>query len=292
MAQATERVFIVGGTGNVGSKVVRDLITNNVPTTLYARNPSKVASLFPNGKHLVDVVQGDYSDFSSLEESLPGHSRLFLLLNDVSDMMENKLAIARLAYKAGVKQIVDVSSCLAGPGWRPTYIGECYRLAEESMRQIPGRGAYVALRPCAFMSNIVILDAPQSGVARDVVDANAYQSWISPNDIGALAAILLRESIEKHGDAVYEMVGEILTPAERAGILSRVIGRPVTYEKMPTVEKYNVIKAFGYNHLASYDLTAMPETDQVTVGLPILLGRDPETLEEYLTSKKKEFNLV
>ncbi|KAF7727645.1 hypothetical protein EC973_007303 [Apophysomyces ossiformis] len=286
MAPQTERVYIIGGTGNIGTKVVQDLTANRIPTTVYARNPSKAASLFPDSGDLVDVVQGDYSDLTPLKNSLPGHTRLFLLVNDLPNVVKHKSAIAKLAYEAGVKQIVDVSTCLAGPGWRPTYIGEAHGLAEKSIKEIPGRGAFVALRPGTFMSNLIHFEPRPENVIRDVRESNEPQSWVSPNDIAALAAIVLREDIEKHGDAVYELIGQIVTPAERAAILTRILGRPITYEKIPVVAKYNVLLQVGYAHLPSYDLAALPETNQVTVGLPILLGREPETLEAYLTSKK------
>jgi hypothetical protein len=79
MANYTERVFIVGGTGNIDVKTVNDLLAKKVAVTLYARSPSKIASLFPTDANL-NTVQGDFNDLSALKEGIKGHTRLFLLV--------------------------------------------------------------------------------------------------------------------------------------------------------------------------------------------------------------------
>ncbi|KAF7732771.1 hypothetical protein EC973_000043 [Apophysomyces ossiformis] len=291
MSQAKERVYVIGGTGNVGTKTVQDLIANHIPTTLYARNPSKVASLFPNGKDLIQVVQGDLSNLTPLEHSLAGHTRLFLLVSNQGQVAKIKTAIAKLAYAAGIKQIVDISSNSVCLPWRATGFTESHRCAEEAIFNLPERGAYVALRPDQFMSNIIHFDRPGETEIVDSEESDEPQCWISPNDIGALAAIILREDIEKHGDAAYQMIGDIVTPAQKAAILTRILDRPITYRKVSVVERYNQLKqATGgyFPHRLLYDLVSMSRTSQsISKGLPILLGREPETLEAYLASVKQ-----
>ncbi|KAG1294060.1 hypothetical protein G6F66_005550 [Rhizopus arrhizus] len=141
-----ERVFIVGGTGNVGSRVVRNLIAKNIPVTLYARSPEKVNALF-SGNELVKTLQGDYDDLSPLKEGLKGHIRLFLLINDYTKFSQLKETIATYAYEAGVKQIVDISSLSVSFPWRSNMNGNMHRLGEEAILNIPNRGYVVALRP-------------------------------------------------------------------------------------------------------------------------------------------------
>ncbi|KAF7722474.1 hypothetical protein EC973_003094 [Apophysomyces ossiformis] len=294
MAQQTERIYIIGGTGNVGKETVQDLIANKIPVTLYARNPSKAASLFLNSEDLVTVVQGDYSDLTPLKNSLPGHTRLFLLANAIEDLPKVKLNIATLAYEAGIKQIVDISSKLVSLPWRSTFIGHIHYLAEKAIDEIPGRGAFVTLRPGQFMSNLYMSNPAKAGVIKDVVDKNTPQGWISPSDIGALAAIILRDDIEKHGDAVYDMIGTSVTPAERAAIFSRLLDRPITYQRVSATDRYNELRqATGYPHRAIYDIVSVSESiADVSKGLPILLGREPETLEAFLSANKQRFTVI
>ncbi|KAF7732767.1 hypothetical protein EC973_000039 [Apophysomyces ossiformis] len=292
MTQTTERVYILGGTGHIGSKVARDLIANHIPVTIFARDPNKVSSLFPNSGDLVNVVQGDYSDLTPLKNSLPGHTRLFLLVKDLKDLTKHKIAIATLAYEAGVKQVVDVSTLLTTFQWRASYIAHIHYVAEKKIEEIPGRGAFVTLRPGTFMSNFYNFDPPQGNVLTGVAPGDARQNWISPTDIGALAAIILLEPIEKHGDAVYEMIGDVATPEEQAAVLSRVLGRQITYKRISEVERYNHLQKLGYpSHEVIYDLVQYlePPNLEVTGKLQILLGREPEKLEAFLAAHKDKF---
>ncbi|KAG0939821.1 hypothetical protein G6F31_015245 [Rhizopus arrhizus] len=246
-----ERVFIVGGTGNVGSRVVRNLIAKNIPVTLYARSPEKVNALF-SGNELVKTLQGDYNDLSPLKEGLKGHTRLFLLISDFSKFSQLKETIATYAYEAGVKQIVDISSLTVSFPWRSNFIGNNHRLGEEVILNIPNRGYLVALRPGRFMSNLMVFEVPHDDVIASSTDADVPEGWISPNDIGDVAAVILTEDIEKHKDAVYELNGDSVTPAQRTDIFSRAVGRPFTFKKISAAEKYNMLINFGHmpHHMA------------------------------------------
>ncbi|KAG1373555.1 hypothetical protein G6F61_010083 [Rhizopus arrhizus] len=246
-----ERVFIVGGTGNIGSRTVRNLIAKNIPVTLYARSPEKVNTLF-SGNELVKTLQGDYNDLSPLKEGLKGHTRLFLLISDFSKFSQLKETIATYAYEAGVKQIVDISSLTVSFPWRSNFIGNNHRLGEEVILNIPNRGYLVALRPGRFMSNLMVFEVPHDNVIASSTDADVPEGWISPNDIGDVAAVILTEDIEKHKDAVYELNGDSVTPAQRTDIFSRAVGRPFTFKKISAAEKYNMLINFGHmpHHMA------------------------------------------
>ncbi|KAF1803247.1 hypothetical protein V8B55DRAFT_1503789 [Mucor lusitanicus] len=290
-SSTTERIFIIGGTGNAGTKTVQDLVSRNISVTLYARNPSKVAELFSESP-LIQVIHGDLADLTPLKEGLKGHTRLFLLYSNFEDFIEKKVAIAKLAYAAGIKQILDISSITAGESWRSGYIGAMHRDAEQGILNIPNRGTLVVLRPGRFMSNILTFERPTpDGVMYDTVDASETQGWISPNDIGAVAAAVLSEDIKKHGDMVYELIGDVVTLDERSSIASRVLERPIRYQRVSTSGKYDQLMKTGmFPHGAAYNLSAsiptVPPTTSISTGIPILIGRDPETLEQYILSNK------
>jgi uncharacterized protein YbjT (DUF2867 family) len=102
----------------------------------------------------------------------------------------------------------------------------------------------------------------------------------------------LSDNISKHADAVYALYGYVCTPAERVEILSRVTGREITYHQLSSVEKYKQVMKLGhFPHFIAYDLCAGEldtEIPHVSGGIEILLGRAPETLEEYLIPQKDE----
>ncbi|GAN09107.1 nucleoside-diphosphate sugar epimerase [Mucor ambiguus] len=286
---SAEKVFIIGSTGKIGQKAVNDLLDNKIPVTLYARSSEKVASLFSSD--LVSVIQGDYTDLSPVKEGIKGHTRLLLLVADFSDFVNVKKTVATYAYEAGVKQVVDISSFSVNMGWRSSVIGSHHYYGEKAVFDIPNRGYFVALRPGRFMSN-------HFGMARPIADKGLYdscepnrvQGWISPNDIGAVAAVILRENVEKHADAVYNLTGDMVTSAERAAIFSRITGQDIKYIQVSAVQKYNKIMESGhFPHLFAIDLVDNLDSNddsRVTPSIEILLGRKPETLEEYLSANK------
>ncbi|ORX50584.1 NAD(P)-binding protein [Hesseltinella vesiculosa] len=288
----SEKVFVVGGTGNVGKQTVRALLASNVPVTLFARNPAKVKELFGDSD-LVSVVQGDLDeDLTPIKQGIVGHTRAFLLCAP-EDMAATKGTIAQYAFEAGVKQIVDISSISAGFAWRANLIGYNHFLAEKRMvEEIPRpKGAHVVtLRPSRFMSNAILYDRPHGNVLRDVVAADQTQSWISPNDIGALAALILQDDINKHGDGVYDLIGDVVTVEQRRAIFESVLGQPITYERITATEKFNTLNKF-VAHLLPFPAivslaTLVDAPAEPSLSLPILLGREPETLEQFISSNK------
>lgn len=286
----SEKIFVIGGTGNIGERTVRDLVNNGVAVTLYTRSPEKAQQKFPQAA----IVQGDYDDFTPFEKAIPGHTRLFLLIADLFNMPKIKGELAAKAYAAGVKQIVDISSLSVSLPWRTSFIGNAHRLAEEAILSIPNRGTYVALRPTAFMSNHLLFDVHSikgSNTLRNTLEPDELEGWISTNDIGALAAIVLQEPIEKHGDGVYEMTGCALTSAQRAAIFSKILGREITYTKISVKEKYDFMtQKAGIPHLMAMDLLALfKDVNTVSPGLEVLLGRRPESFEEWLAQNKDAF---
>ncbi|CAO3693635.1 unnamed protein product [Rhizopus stolonifer] len=288
-----ERVFIIGGTGNVGSRAVNDLLLKEIPVTLYARNPEKAKSLF-NHHPLVSTVQGDYDDFSNLKDQLKGHGRLLLLIGDLERYVALKREIATCAYGAGIAQIVDISSLDASFPSRATLSGDIHRLGEEAMLDVANRGYLVILRPGRFMSNLLSFSRPFGDVVLDTVDGEELMGWISPDDIGAVAALVLSEDLEKHKDAVYELNGDAVSPLELARIFSEACGRPFGCKKAKASDLYKAMIQAGHSHLLAYGYsTRLASVNNwlpgVTDGMEILLGRNPETLREFVFRYKDSF---
>lgn len=116
---------------------------------------------------------------------------------------------------------------------------------EKAILDIPNRGGtYVCLRPTCFMSDHLrqeIATIKSSNKIFGAYPEDMIEEWISPDDVGALAAIIFQEPIEKHGDAVYEMTGDWLTPVERAAILSKHLGRDIKFQRIPASAMYDVL---------------------------------------------------
>ncbi|KAI9498568.1 hypothetical protein BDB00DRAFT_798502 [Zychaea mexicana] len=297
-----ERIFLIGATGNIGQPLVRRLLSDpKVAVTLYARSPAKVQELYgndhPQGK--LQIVQGDYVNRTAFEQSISGHARLFLLIQptDLNAYLATPRAFAEKAYNAGVQQVLMLGGVAASMPYRSVMFNSVAVQVEKSLLSIPNRKALVTLRPAFFMSNQLATDVLTIKSACKVIstrDPNETQAWISPNDIADVAANILLDTVEKHGDAVYEMIGDPRTPTEHAAILSKVLGKNITYERASEQQSYDMMtKQAGMSHLHAYMslqlMTNAFSNVKATPGLSILLGRPPQTLEQWIKQNKSAF---
>lgn len=288
------KVYVLGGTGGIGTPLVKELLEKGVPTTVLARDPSKASSLFGNSDKL-NIVQGDYTSFDAFKSSISGHERLFLLVHGLDDMPEIKAKFAKIAYEAGVKQVVDISSGTVNGAWRGNVIASAHYLSEKAIFELPNRESYVALRPSCFFSNHFFGDhmtVKYKGAMFGPDDPEQRLSWISPNDIAHLAANILTEPLETHRDMVYDMTSARLSGNDRAAALSKALGKEIKYIQIPHQEAHkNFMEHAKMPHRMVYAIldgsAAMPLP--VTLGLPTILHREPETLEQWFTLNKDGF---
>ncbi|ORZ04479.1 hypothetical protein BCR42DRAFT_429159 [Absidia repens] len=285
-----ERVFVLGATGNIGSKVVTELLAKNIAVTIYVRDQDKAAKVFANQIGSLTIVEGGYDDLSAMEKALPGHTRMFLMVYGHTRMVATKTEIATLAFAAGVKQIVDLSCTTFNASWRNNAISQVHLDAEEAMLKIPNRGYVVSLRPSRFMSNMVYLTPSGFTQFEDFLEPDSPQSWISPNDIADVAAVVLAGNIEDHEDSAYELTSQVATPTELAEALTHAAGRTITYKQVTPLERFNTLKVTMANLFpvsAIYAFASMIEINpHVSLGISILLGREPESLDAYFARNK------
>lgn len=188
MLSSKERVFVIGATGEVGSGVVRGLIKKEIDTTAYVRNGQKANDLFKNELdtgHLTIVV-GTYSSVDIYTKAIQGHTRLFLLVADVTNkptlMSQIKKTFGEIAYEQGVRQIVDLSSVSVSIHGKRGVIGYMHTTAEEKLWALvdnnPRQRSLVVLRPGAFMTNHFMNDVHHVKNSNKLVDCGVPLSTI------------------------------------------------------------------------------------------------------------------
>jgi len=110
------KIFLTGGTGFIGSHVVKELSKQRHSITVLARNPDKVVALKElNG---IDIIQGGINDASVIQDNMKGMDTLIhialhwgnapldMLLNDTHSSVQ----LFDIAAKEGVKNIIYTSS--------------------------------------------------------------------------------------------------------------------------------------------------------------------------------------
>lgn len=77
--KAGDRVLILGATGFIGQRLVRELAGRDIKLRLLARTPSKTRGMLPKGKD-IEIKQGDLIETKGLRAALEGiHSAYYLV---------------------------------------------------------------------------------------------------------------------------------------------------------------------------------------------------------------------
>src|SRR5579872_5297177 len=221
-------ILITGGTGAIGTELIKILAKADRPIRAMVRNPAKAGSIaFPG----VQIVEGDFEDLASLDAALSGVTKAFLLAAPTEHQLDHETNFLKAAANANLEHIVKLSAMGASPDSPSRFLrghGEAELRLEES--RIP----WTHLRPNQFMQNL--LGPRDSIIQRGEFYApagDAKMSIVDIRDIAAVAVEVLAAS-PAHEWKRYTITGpEALTYAEVAGRLSFEVGKPVAYVDVP-----------------------------------------------------------
>ncbi|HEX6353170.1 NAD(P)H-binding protein [Actinophytocola sp.] len=274
-------ILITGATGTIGGEVVRLLSEAGVAMLAMTRDPRRIDADVP-------VVRGDFES----PPSLTGVDTLFLIA-----LPGHGLAVLDAARAAGVGKVVLVSGIGTGERVGDAVVGPWFWRAEQAV-QASGMD-WTILRPTNFASNSLrwlgeiaegqpIPDS-SNGVPDGVVD---------PRDVAAVAATVLRSD---HNGQTYTLTGpELLTMADQAEVLARVLDRPVWTEKKTVAETRELAEAAFLAHgldvsLVEDYLTAVKWGHTgggaiVSDDVPRILGRPATSFETWVRDNAAAFS--
>ncbi|MGJ4955949.1 SDR family oxidoreductase [Bradyrhizobium sp. HKCCYLRH2015] len=219
-------ILVTGGTGNVGRRVVEQLVKRGADVRALVRDPAKAN--FPAG---VQIAQGDLLDIDSLRGAFSGVSTLFLLNAVTSDEFTQALVALNIAREAGIERIVYLSVIHSDVYVNvPHFAG---KFAVERIIEQMGLNATI-LRPAYFMNNdLTIRDVVRGYGVYPMPIGSKGLAMIDARDIGEIAAI---ELIRREQSSTplpltrINLVGpDTLNGADAAAVWSEVLGRPIGY---------------------------------------------------------------
>jgi uncharacterized protein YbjT (DUF2867 family) len=216
------KMLVIGGTGTVGSQVVRELLRRGAQVKVLTRSPEKAAQL-PAG---AAGVVGDLQSPGTARTVFSGIEGVFLLTAlGQSEAHEGLLAVngARLA---GVSRLVAMT--LQDPEGAPHIPHFGMKLPIEAA--VKGSGIeWTILRPNSFLQNDYwYKDAMFGPGVYPQPFGDVGVSRVDVRDIAEAAAVALTEN--GHAGQTYNLVGpRSWTGSETAAVWSRALGRPVAY---------------------------------------------------------------
>jgi uncharacterized protein YbjT (DUF2867 family) len=279
-------ILVLGATGTIGGEVARQLIGAGERPRLLVRNPDKARAFADTA----DVVRGDLDNVASLRTAMRGVDKVFMMSTGTDTvMLESNVVDAAVAE--GVTHAVKLSVISAEA---PAITFARWHNASEQKLKASGL-AWTMLRPGNFMTNAL-------GWAPTIkADGNIYQptgtgTWaaIDPADIGAVAVRALTSA--GHGGKAYTITGpEALDGAGYAAILTKVLGRTVTFVDVPPDTARQAMLGSGIPPAyvdALLDLLAAMKagyTGAVTNTVQDVLGRPAATFESWATRNAGAF---
>lgn len=235
MSNADKTVLVTGATGRQGGAVIRHMLPKGWKLRALTRNTAshEAQSLARQG---VEVVQGDLEDPASIARTVQGVYGVysvqdFLAVGAKREVQQGK-NIATAAKKAGVKHFVYSS---VGGAERSTGIPhwESKWQVEKTIRDL-GLPATI-IRPAAFME-MYYIDQVEVGILKgklaDPIRGDKPYQTIATDNIGAFVALAFDRPQEFIGKEL-EIAGSELTNIEAAEVFSRVLGKPVKFQKLP-----------------------------------------------------------
>jgi uncharacterized protein YbjT (DUF2867 family) len=278
--------LITGATGDVGSKVVQQLLALGVRPRVFVRDAGKARAQFDDR---VEIFTGDLADAPSLGQALVGVNKLFLVNSGPKIPALDALA-ALTAKTARVGHIVKLSSLDVEEN---IALGAWHAQGEAAIRSagIP----FTFVRPSGFMSNL--LAWRHAIVAEGVVRSSTgdgRRPFIHSDDIAAVAVQALTS--EKYFGESLPLTGpESLSFREITKKIAVAIGRPLRFAIISDEEASHRFRATGASeeetaaHIELWRAIREGRVAAVTDGVRRVLGRDPIPLDRWIAENAVAF---
>jgi len=214
------KILVIGGTGNVGAEVVKELQKRNADVRLLVR---KEGDRTPKG---VEVAIGDLLDPVSVQKALHGVDKLYLLNAVTPDELTQGLIAYDLAKRLKLKHIV-YHSVFRVEQFKDVPHFTSKLAIVNALRQfdVP----FTIIRPNYFIQNDATLKDPlMKASIYPVPLGDVGVSAVDIRDIAEATAIILTS--DGHTGKTYNLNGpEALSGPKAASIWSKLLGKEIRY---------------------------------------------------------------
>lgn len=279
--------IILGATGHVGSVVAETLLANSELVTIITHTPQKAAEWEQKG---ATVALADVNNPDELRPVFRQSKRLFLLnppaapsTDTAQEERRSLAAILSALAESNIEKVVAQSTYGAQPGEQVGDLGVLYELEQELAKT---RRSISIIRGAYYMSNwdMALASAQQEGSVYTFFPTEFKLPMVAPQDLGQVAARLLREPVEKTG-LQYVEGPELYSSADVAAAFSSALGKPVKAVETPREQWIPALTALGFSPRAAESMAAMTAiTVEKKYDLPDSPLRGTTTLDQYINT--------
>ncbi|MGF1669913.1 MAG: SDR family oxidoreductase [Balneolaceae bacterium] len=277
------KILVIGGTGLVGTQVVKELSSRNIEVSVLTRKAGNVSGLPKEAR----LVRGDILNPLTVKTIFRNMNRVFMLNPLSLDETSQGMFAVNGMRTSRIDRIVYMSVHQLEKALYLPHFGS--KLAIEQAIKNTGI-PYTILRPNNFYQNDYWSKDPMTryGIYPQPL-GNIGLSRVDIRDIAEAAAIAL--TTDNHVNETYNLVGpDVITGPETAEIWSKALGRPIKYAgddldkwEQESLQYMSDWMAFElklmYSYLHKHGLKAEPEDlERVTK----LLGHAPRPYKKFV----------
>ena len=280
-------MILVTTAGQVGSEAVRLLTHHELPVRVLVRDPAKVKALADAG---AEIAVGDLDVPDSIDEAMSGVTAIVLVSPAVPAQELNVIASAA---RAGVGHVVKATSKASTDSPIARRRGQSGIEAGLAASGLP----HTLLRSNAYMQNTLML-------APAIAKTNGFGSsagkglvgMVDARDVGTVAAEIAASPALHVGKTYWLSGPELISNYDVAEVLSRLLGRTITYRELSFDENKRAMVSAGVpeviaeQNAQAFSLTAEGDAEWVSDDVQAILGRSARSYEQFATDYSPAFS--
>lgn len=227
---AQPKILVTGATGKTGGAVAAQLLEQGWPVRAVVRAiDARSRRLEQMG---AETVVADLYDPGQLIDAMRGTARAYYCPPIQPFMVQSAAAFACAARHAGLEQIVTLSQWLSSPA-HPALMTRHTWLADNLMAMVPGTACTI-VNPGFFADNYLRLIpyAAHLGIFPSLF-GDTRNAPPSNEDIARVVVAALADPVRHDGKRYRPTGPELLSSADMAHIIGKVVGRHVGLAPMP-----------------------------------------------------------
>ena len=280
-------MILVTTAGKVGSETARLLRERDVSVRVLVRDPAKAAALTEAG---AEIAVGDLGVPASIDEAMSGVSGVVLVSPAVP---AQELNVVASAARAGAGHVVKATS--KAPADSP--IARRRWQAEIEAGLAASGIPHTLLRSNAYMQNVLTLAPAIAKTSTFGSCAGQGRSGlVDARDVAAVAVEVIT-SPAAHAGKTYWLTGpELLSNYDVAAVLSKLLGRTVTYREVTFEQNKDAMIGAGVPeqiaemNAQAFSLTAEGDAEWVTDDVTAILGRPARAFRQFAADYATAFS--
>ena len=279
-------MILVTTAGKVGSEAARLLRQRQVPVRVLVRDPEKGKAMADTG---VEIAVGDLDTPECIDQAMVGVTSVVLVSPAVP---AQELKVIASAARAGVEHVVKATSKASADSPIARRRGQAEIEAGLAASGLPHR----LLRSNAYIQNTLALAPVIAKTSTFGFSAGkGLVGMVDARDVGAVAAEIAASPATHAGKTYWLSGSELISNYDVADLLSRLLGRTITYRELsfdedkramviaglPEVIAEMNAQTFTLTNAQAFTLTAEGDAEWVSEDVPAVLGRTARSYEQF-----------